>query len=481
MGFYDEVDINQNKLTRHTEKLFMLRYRNTLDGKDVIVDDSVESIPMIVEKHTNPLNENKHDLKVTFLNSHGENLHLGNKLTFDDKDYLAVTRPSTNGIYSQYRVLPLVDDITFEVDTPIETKCVLAIKGEYEESSFINDTNVFEDKNLRAILIQFNEETNKLTLFDDVYVNAKHYRLVKIDDATYKRYDENFGVIQLVAVAVEDDTIMIDGEKVKGVMMSARVKDKILNSLSKEIVSNHDVVKRGDYINYTLGDKEETYLVINRPTRMDGYDLSLSYLCERSFNLRNEDGDIVKIPFYYENNALRIDRVTDTNHYKLPDSAYQLVVQTNPLTRTLMKDKRIIIDDNVYVVNGVDPLQDRLTVVSIDLAQKLPTDNFETGIANDTFDNLSHVEQNSTYKIVEKYDTGNLYINEVNEYSLVAEDGTVISNVTWTVDKAWINFTQDGTKCTLEFNDVEYTNEKFVLIANDGTNEYTLELYTRYE
>ena len=83
MGFYDEVDINQDKLTRHTEKLFMLRYRNTLDGKDVIVDDSVESIPMIVEKHTNPLNENKHDLKVTFLNSHGENLHLGNKLTFD--------------------------------------------------------------------------------------------------------------------------------------------------------------------------------------------------------------------------------------------------------------------------------------------------------------------------------------------------------------------------------------------------------------
>ena len=178
---------------------------------------------------------------------------------------------------------------------------------------------------------------------------------------------------------------------------------------------------------------------------------------------------------------MRIDRVTDTNHYKLPDSAYQLVVQTNPLTKTLRKDKRIIIDDNVYVVNGVDPLQDRLTVVSIDLAQKLPTDNFETGIANDTFDNLSHVEQNSTYKIVEKYDTGNLYINEVNEYSLVGEDGTVISNVTWTVDKAWINFTQDGTKCTLEFNDVEYTNEKFVLIANDGTNEYTLELYTRYE
>ena len=30
MGFYDEVDINQDKLTRHTEKLFMLRYRNTL-------------------------------------------------------------------------------------------------------------------------------------------------------------------------------------------------------------------------------------------------------------------------------------------------------------------------------------------------------------------------------------------------------------------------------------------------------------------
>lgn len=487
MKLYETTSISPKERYMHNgEKLFLRQVRDSFEGFKVTVDEIHTDVPMIIQKHTNPLNKNLHDMKAKYLDSTGDFMHIGNIVTLDtNKVYMAVTEPSSNGIYSEYKVLPLTDDMKFNLGTPIEMRCVVANKGFYDETSFVNDTNVFEDMDTRATIVQYNPNTAKLSLFDDVYINDEQYRIVKIDNHTFKEYDEEFGVLQLVIVDTPFGEILRnETTTLKGVIMSERVKDKILNSVSRRLLCEHNFVKRGDYINFTY-DRDskgtlvtDTYLTVNNPTMGRGYDTSLLYLCESTVNLLDDKGAVVNVPVYFEDNRMRIDKTTESEFITLKNSSFLIVVQNNEVTRKLRNSvKRIIIGDTAYKITGDDPTSIGLLSVGLEIDQISPSDdNLELGIAN----YHSQMEEinvgvkpeipSSDIKIVESNVEVALYKGYENEYYLNLVD----SGVVWSVDKSWVDIRQDGTKCWIKFNELKYIGEIITLTALVGDDEYTL-------
>lgn len=487
MGFYDVPNqLTKSKEVYNGEKLFMIHFEKTpTEGKKVTVDEVHTDIPMIIQKHTNPLNKNLHDMKAKYLDSTGDFIHMGNIVTIDDdKTYMAVTEPSSNGVYSEYKILPLTDDMTFTVDTPVDMKCVIANKGFYDETSYVNDTTVFEDKDTRATIVQYNAKTSQLTLFDDVCINDKHYKIVKIDNYTFKEYDENFGVLQMVVIDTPFGEIKCNNkEALKGIVLQARVKDKILNSISRELLCDYNRTKRGDYISFTYDRTEkgemitETYLIVNKPTMGIGYDKSLLYLCENAMNLLDNEGNVVNVPLYFEDNRMRIDKVSDGEFIKIRNSSYMAMCQYNDVTKRLRnKVTRIMVDGDVYSITGTDPTSTGLLILGLEL-DKIDSndDNTELGIAN----YKSQMEEIN--KVNPPTPSGNivgaaeLYKGYPEEYSLQGAD----QYVTWSVDCSYIQITQDGIKCNLYFNNLSDANKTFVLSATYGGVEFNKVIATK--
>lgn len=490
MELYKTSSLPQKQRLIHDgEKLFLKQVDESFEGYRVLVDGIHDDVPMIIRQHTNPLNKNKHDMRAKYLNSTGDFLHIGNTVSIPQmnksyKDYIAITEPSSNGIYSEYKILPLSDDIKFDVDVPISTKCIVAHKGLYDEISYVNDTNVFEDKDTRAVIVQYNNNTSKLSLFDDLLVNDERYKIVKID-TQFKEYNQDFGVMQLVMVDTPFGEIKVnDTDVLKGIVMTARVKDKILNSISRELLCYHDKVKRGDYIDFTYDrDKQgkiitEKYLINNKPTMGSGYDKSLMCLCESRMNLLNNEGDIVNVGVYFENNRMRIDRTTEGEFAKFANSSFMILVQNNDTTsRISTKDKynRVIVDGKPYEVSGVDDSSKGILYIGLNNSQFDPNDDdIEKGIANykSQMEAIKGDKPTPPTSQILGSDVVTKGYNE--EYYLQGASNTIV----WSVDCSYIAINQDGTKCTLYFNTLGDVNKTFTLSARYMGTTFTKTIKT---
>lgn len=446
---------------------------------DVIVD-GIHKKQMLIYEHIDPIEGKQNDFRAICLDR--DNIHWGNIISLEDgREYMAITRGDWNGAYNKYRIREVTDDVTFTIDMPVKMKCTVANKGFYDESSFTNEQNVFEDKELRAALIQCNSNTKKLKLFDDIYINDEHYKIVKIDSHTFKEYDEEFGVLQLVLInAPFGKIIKNDNQKeISGVVMSARVKDKILNSISRELLCEYNEVKRGDYIDFTYDRDEkgtmvtDTYLVVNRPTMGEKYDISLMYLCENEIKLLDDVGEVVDVPAYHENNRVRIDKITENEFIKLKNSSYLIMVQQNKITDKLRnKVNRIMIDGEVYKITGYEPLVKGVLGLGLEIDQLCPDDNVELGVAN-YYSQMEELKPKppveTDIQIVEANGETTLCKGFENEYYLkgVSED------VTWGVDKSWITIRQDSNRCWIKFDELKYVGETVILSAEVAGKTYS--------
>lgn len=449
---------------------------------DVIVD-GIHKKKMLIYEHIDPIEGKQNDFRAICLDR--DNIHWGNIISLEDgREYMAITRGDWNGAYNKYRIREVTDDATFTIDMPMKIKCILADKGFYDESSFTNEQNVFEDKELRAALIQYNSNTKKLKLFDDICINDERYKIVKIDSHTFKEYDEEFGVLQLVLIdAPFGKIIKNDNQKeISGVVMSARVKDKILNSISRELLCEYNEVKRGDYIDFTYNRDEkgtmvtDTYLVVNRPTMGEKYDISLMYLCENEIKLLDDVGEVVDVHAYYENNRVRIDKITENEFIKLKNSSYLIMVQQNKITDKLRsKVNRIMIHGEVYKITGYEPLVKGVLGLGLEIDQLCPDDNVELGVAN-YYSQMEELKPKppvaTDIQIVETNGETTLCKGFENEYYLkgVSED------VTWGVDKSWVTIRQDSNRCWIKFDELKYVGETVILYARTSVETYELSI-----
>lgn len=444
--------------------------------QEAIIDSKYKK-EMLIYKHTNPLDIKQVDFKAICLDN--ENLNWGNMIKLkDNREFISITKPDWNGVYSKYRIRETKDDFEFIEDDNFKIKCVVADKGFYDEMSFTNEKNIFGDREIRSVLIQYNQDTKNLKIFDDVLINGKIYKIIKVDEYTLKEYDEEYGVIQLVVInTIFGEIIKNDKIKVNGLVMTARVKDKILNSISRELLCSHGTVKRGDYVSfkYNINDNGDsvidTYLVINKPTPSEKYDTSLMYLCENTIKLLNDMGDVVNVHAYYENNRVRIDKSIENEFVKLKNSSYLIVVQQNELTNKLRNNvNRIMINGEVYKITGYETLVDGLLALGLEIDQLCPDDNLSMGIANfySQMEKLKPTQKIN--KIVEVNNETTLCKGFENEYLLKDFSEEVI----WEVNENWINIRQENGRCWIKFNELKYVGKTIILQAKTKDETYKI-------
>lgn len=396
----DYSKINKKNISRQQadgRKLFEIQFYGGNEGYFVDVDE-YQDLMMLIQEHTNPLNEGLVDRKARFL-SNPEIYRLGNMITCKNNGdkYLSVTEPKDNGIQAEYRIRKTDGTLVFRKGEEATTSVdgVLASGLLYRDGSYTNQSNVFEDNEMKAMAVQYNDTTRRLALFDSVQVNGRSYKVVKIEDDVLKQYGDNHGVLQLVLllsptsklerVNVIDDT----STEFKGITKYARVKDRKLNSVSRELLCEYGAVKTGDYVRYTFdsndrGDmKEEVYIIFNTPSKYDGYDISLAYRCLNSFLALGEDGVIHRIPYYFEDNRTRVDKVSANAYLNQLDSSFMIITQENDVTRRFVDRKvsRVILKNAAYKVTGVSNHDEGLLYLGLEIDKTDPQDD-RYGVAN---------------------------------------------------------------------------------------------------
>ena len=445
--------------------------------KHLVSIDEVENIKMIIQNHTNPLNEGLVDQKAKMLNSEdSEFYHAGNIIKLQDKDgiFISVTDPKVNEVYSEYRIRPINDTISFlNGENLITINGVLASGLLYKDNAYTNQTNVFEDNEMKAIIVPYNKITANFSLFDWVNVNEVGYKVVKIDDETLKKTNKEYGILQLVVflspisklerINIVDNTLT----EFKGVMKYARVKDRKLNAVSRELLCEYQIVKTGDYVKYTFDcdDKgtmqEEIYMVFNVPSKYDGYDISLVYRCMNNFKILDRNGNIVTIPYYFEDNRTRIDKTTDTDSFYNLNSSFMIILQDNELTNYKFVNRkltRIILKGVPYKITGVSNLDDGLLYLGLEID--------ELNKSHDVDDIANYIEQLNDVKLI----SDNIYIKGESKifkgyrwsYQIDGSDG----QCHWSVNSTKVIISDmDNLGCILEVVEKYGMGDKIILTA----------------
>lgn len=478
MDFYGKALDHQSRYITNGERLFNTQFQNGQEGHLTNVDEN-ENIKMIIQRHTNPLNEGLLDKKAKFLNSNGDIFHIGNIVfvTDENQKYIAVTEPIGNKVYSGYRIRPLYDKITFDKNaTEFSIDGILASGMLYKESSYVGQENVFEDNEMKAIIVTYDGVSDTLELFDNVKVNDINYKIAKIDDDVLKKYNKEYGILQIVVFlspisSIEKVNVVTQTSvEMKGLLKYARVKDKKLNSISRELLCNYGVVKTGDYIKYTFDSddlgtmEEETYMVYNLPSKYDGYDISLVYRCLNSFKMLDLTGNIIEIPYYFEDNRTRIDKTTNNDYIEFLNSSLMIIFQNNELTKKFVERKinRVMIKDSVYKITGVSDLDEGLihlglVIDEINLSQDLNgVADYVSQMAKINSSNISDTHIVGESKIFKGYD----WLYELSEP--VSKTGTY-----WEVNNDKITIVEfDDNSCKLLVTAKYSMGDKFTLTAN---------------
>lgn len=486
MKDYSRIN-KKNKLRQQVDgkKLFEIQFYGGNDGYVVDVDQH-QDLKMLIQEHTNPLNEGLVDQKARFL-SNPQIYRLGNMITRKDngEKYLSVTEPKNNGIQSEYRIRKTDDTLVFRKgeEEAASVAGVLASGLLYRDGSYTNQSNVFEDNEMKAMAVQYNDTTRRLALFDSVQVNGRSYKVVKIEDDVLKKYADNYGVLQLVLLLTPVSKLervnVIDGTSTefKGITKYARVKDRKLNSVSRELLCEYGAVKTGDYIRYTFDSndkgnmKEEIYIIFNTPSKYDGYDISLAYRCLNAFSALGDDGTIHQIPYYFEDNRTRVDKASANAYIDQLDSSFMIITQENDITRRFVDRRvgRIILKNAAYKVTGVSNHDEGLLYFGLEIDKTDPKDD-RYGVAN-YVSQIDKVESGQASIIGEKRIFGGY------DWSYELEGANISLGTTWAVDsdKAHIK-AYTNTTCVLCADSKYEMGTKVRLTALQGSKEYVKEI-----
>lgn len=108
-NIYFGSEYPNNILLDDAIKRFEIQRDESLDGRDSTIDDVYERI--VVQNHTNPLNQAKYDKKILF--SFDSDVHTGSVLKFDDKTWLVVSKIFDRQAYKVASVLECINTLTF--------------------------------------------------------------------------------------------------------------------------------------------------------------------------------------------------------------------------------------------------------------------------------------------------------------------------------------------------------------------------------
>ena len=470
------------------EKQFNLTADNGFEGKDVIVDENIHNpVKMIIQRHTNPLNKDLHDLKAKFLTSNIIPINRGNVLSFDNQYYIAVTEPFTNGIYSEYKIVPVIHDSTIQInDVDMNIKCLQTNYKSYIDASYSTENQVFEDNEMSAILVQLNSDTENVKLFDRVTINGILYNVVQVDKIINKVQSDSLkGVLQLVLIRSLGGQIfnMTRNQFINGVLKFTKLKDYMLSAKSRELVSPRNVIDSGEYIEHTfikddIGTLEKRHYLIRSDvnTRYE-YDTSLALFCDRFANLLDSEGNVVSYGLSFWDNKTRM-RANDNQSATIANTNFEAFIRNDEITgrlgydfsRIMVKDPRNgkyqyleVVQTDPFSHNGIINLSFKYS------SYRQSEDNLELGIA-DYQKQLALTKPTQPTGTIQGKDE--LFLTEVGDYELV---GIVNPSTEWSISSPNAQLIViDDTRCQVKC--LSANNETVTLSAKLGTATFTKEI-----
>ena len=404
---------------------------------------------VIVKDHTNPLNFGLEDKKMYFVNDPKRQVCRGDIVSgIDDRNYIVVTIPESNGVISKCRGRKMYDTMSFVKDGQEHVfDCVVAKGLLYDSMSYVTETTVFTEEDFIALIVQYNEITQTLQMFDIVIVNGEYHRIVKVDPYRLKEHPDEKGVLQLVltkaitCVAADDsenimktDTLIdhrygIEPFNITGILRYAKLKERIYNSKAREILTPHNVLQPGDIIeatflrNPTVDDSTETrmYLCQSLIDMRENYDSAFLIDCNAQFNIKNDNGDAYTVYAYFENNSTQLMSNERNSNMWNDNSKFKCLVQSNPLTRKLGKEiSRVIIDGDGWEIVGTDRLSAE-GIIGVEFVASFinpSLDNLELQIADYyRFDSMEDVTSDEEFETIYK---------DVNAWSYLVGDEALL-------------------------------------------------------
>lgn len=379
---------------RGAERVFETHYLNSSEGYDVVIDGTYEK-KALIQKHSNPLNSHLEDKYFTVLTRDREGVRWGSYVDgYEDKRYIILTLPeTTDGVTLKSKIRKTTDTclFTFEDGSKYAFDCIATNYLLYDDSTYTTDTKVFEEDERKAIVVQYNDVTSKLRVIDDVQLGKHGYRIIKIDFVTEEINGVEEGIVQLVLIRTTFGDLYCNDEPLRGIVRFARMKDKILNSKSRELLTDHNKVKSGDYIKHTyerdsFGNMETRYYLVRSLIDMHlDYDVTYMLNCDAEFFMwDNVKKERKMIPCYVEDNRTRFED-GDKNNILLAESQFQIIVQENEFTKKLGKQvDRILLKGEAYEVVGTDNLSlENAIYIGLSNSKVDPNkDNIELGIAD---------------------------------------------------------------------------------------------------
>ena len=439
----------EERLIHNAKKTFEVHSKYGDEDKIALVNGDFKT-RVILKEHTNPMNFGLEDKKCYFVNEPGKMIRRGDVISgIDEMNYIVVTIPESNGVTSKCRVRKMYDKMSFVKDDKEYTfDCVVAKGLLYDSSSYASADTAFTEEGFIALIVQYNDITQTLQMFDAVVVNGEYHRIVKVDPVRLKEYPEDNGVLQLVlstAIAcvsdkdsenvMETDVLVdhrygIDPFKITGVLRYAKLKERIYNSKAREILTPHNVLKPGDYIEATflrnpkVDNSTETrmYLTQSLIDMRQDYDSAFLIDCNAHFNIKTDNGDAYTVWAYFENNSTQLMSNERNSNMWNDNSKVKCLVQSNPLTRKLGKEiPRVIIDGDGWEVVGTDKLSaEGIIGVEFVASYVNPSlDNLELQIADYyRFDSMEDVTSDEEFDVV---------YNDVNAWTyLVGEEALLL-------------------------------------------------------
>ncbi len=465
MNLYNTTPLSyKDKVKIQGEKLFYKMWNNSSESFEITVDSEVIKKKVIIQQHVNPLNEQLEDRKLICLDKDLGSLTWGSIISgYDNNEkYMVITKPYSNDVYSTCKVRKLNNSVLFSInDTPQNYLGILSNSMLYTEKAYTGDTNVFDEEDKKALAIPYDNITKNLKLFDEIVVDNVEYKIVLIDTITLKEHDEERGVLQLVLLQTNFGKLTLNlspTNEINGILRFARLKERVYNSLGREILTPHGILNTGDYITqeFIRGTIEEkrTYIVRSRIDKRIKYDSTFVIECLKTAKLLDKDGvTIHTYPVSFQDNKSKMSDSDRSDTAIFPNSSYQAYIKFDNITHRLAEDceagkkiDRIMISGFVYKITGRPDVGSMVGIMTLGLDEehRNNNDNLEFGIA-DYNNNISLTPASSQ---IVGYNT--IEIGKTEEYSMEAPS-PYSWNLIDTTDIKFASITNAKT-CIIECN-----------------------------
>ena len=377
----------EDKIQSSGKQLFYKQFRGC-EGFTVSVNGECDR-DVIIQQHTNPINERLEDKLMIFLKEDGKYIDWGDEIIGYDPNYkyMVITEPHDNGVYMTCKIRRLPDRIGFEVDgVEYVYECILNNSMLYTESSYVGSSNAFVDEDVRALIIKYDVITSKIKLFDYIMVGSIYYKVSNIDKKALMRQGDESGVLQITLIeTIYSDILVNFKDKVRGILRYARLKEAVYNSNARAFLCEVDGAKTGDYITFEndrVHSNIRTHIIVSMVDTKVGYDSSFALNCQGVLKFIAPDKTIHEYPTRFIDNKTMLME-SSSGLINLPADVQQCQIKEDEHTKTITNSMRFISNGKAFEVVGVDEQTMRgVLTLRLKTTSFTPDDNKELEIAD---------------------------------------------------------------------------------------------------